>query len=112
MKWLESKIPTLLLVGVSGALMWLFTWIAPGLTFVVPGRSVIPVVLGVTGVLISASGVVSFRRVGTTVNPTKPSSASSLVLTGPYRITRCDVIQVRLCHIRNRIGTIHRLPTA
>jgi protein-S-isoprenylcysteine O-methyltransferase Ste14 len=40
------------------------------------------------GVLICLSGVVSFRRAKTTVNPMKPDSTSSLVVSGIYRYTR------------------------
>ena len=34
------------------------------------------------------SGIVSFRRAKTTVNPMKPDSTSSLVVSGIYRYTR------------------------
>jgi protein-S-isoprenylcysteine O-methyltransferase Ste14 len=34
------------------------------------------------------TGIVSFRRAKTTVNPMKPSSSSSLVISGIYKYTR------------------------
>ncbi|MGH8122848.1 MAG: methyltransferase family protein, partial [Rudaea sp.] len=40
------------------------------------------------GVACSAAGILSFRRARTTVDPTKPEQASSLVKTGIYRVTR------------------------
>jgi protein-S-isoprenylcysteine O-methyltransferase Ste14 len=40
------------------------------------------------GVGLSVAGVRSFRRAQTTLNPTKPQEASSLVTTGIYRVTR------------------------
>lgn len=40
------------------------------------------------GVAVALAGVASFRRASTTVNPTKPDSASSLVSSGVYRATR------------------------
>jgi protein-S-isoprenylcysteine O-methyltransferase Ste14 len=40
------------------------------------------------GQSISISGMVSFRRAKTTMNPIKPSAASSLVTNGVYRFTR------------------------
>jgi protein-S-isoprenylcysteine O-methyltransferase Ste14 len=40
------------------------------------------------GVVTGALGVVSFRRARTTVNPTRPDSSSSLVLSGVYAFTR------------------------
>jgi len=44
--------------------------------------------LAVAGAVTSALGVISFRRAGTTVNPMKPESSSSLVTSGIYRLTR------------------------
>jgi protein-S-isoprenylcysteine O-methyltransferase Ste14 len=44
--------------------------------------------LVVIGLSISISGMVSFRRAKTTINPSKPSAASSLVTSGVYRYTR------------------------
>jgi protein-S-isoprenylcysteine O-methyltransferase Ste14 len=44
--------------------------------------------LAVIGQSISISGMVSFRRAKTTMNPIKPSAASSLVTNGVYRFTR------------------------
>ena len=38
--------------------------------------------------MVSAAGVVAFRRSRTTVNPLSPEQASSLVVHGIYRFTR------------------------
>lgn len=40
------------------------------------------------GVGVCASGAVSFRRVGTTVNPLRPEAASALVVSGVYKFSR------------------------
>jgi protein-S-isoprenylcysteine O-methyltransferase Ste14 len=40
------------------------------------------------GLCIALSGVVAFRRAGTTINPMKPGSSSSLVEAGIYSVTR------------------------
>jgi protein-S-isoprenylcysteine O-methyltransferase Ste14 len=45
-------------------------------------------VLVLIGLYISIAGIVTFRRAKTTINPTKASTASSLVTTGVYRFTR------------------------
>ncbi len=42
----------------------------------------------VIGQSISISGMMSFRRAKTTMNPIKPDTASSLVSSGVYRFTR------------------------
>ena len=44
--------------------------------------------LFVLGALVVVSGVFAFRRAGTTVDPTRPQAASSLVNTGIYRFSR------------------------
>lgn len=45
-------------------------------------------VLVALGVACSLAGVIAFRRARTTVNPTTPDAASSLVCTGFHRLTR------------------------
>jgi protein-S-isoprenylcysteine O-methyltransferase Ste14 len=40
------------------------------------------------GVAVAVAGVISFRRAETTVNPLKPESATSLVSTGVFAVTR------------------------
>lgn len=45
-------------------------------------------VISILGGVISITGVISFRRAGTTVNPMQIDAASSLVMTGIFAITR------------------------
>jgi protein-S-isoprenylcysteine O-methyltransferase Ste14 len=40
------------------------------------------------GIFFDLAGVISFRRAKTTVNPLKPNTASSLVTSGIYQVTR------------------------
>lgn len=44
------------------------------------------IVVAATGISLSLSGFITFRRHRTAVNPTRP--ASTIVTTGPYRFTR------------------------
>lgn len=46
------------------------------------------ITIALVGVGFSVAGVFSFRRAKTTVNPTKPETASSLVCSGIYGATR------------------------
>jgi protein-S-isoprenylcysteine O-methyltransferase Ste14 len=85
---LELKIPPLGLVLVAGFLMWLGVGCFPTLNYRFPFQSLIACVIGLSGALICALGIIQFNRAKTTVNPTKPESASSLVRTGIYRRTR------------------------
>ena len=88
MHTLELKIPPLGLVIVAALLMWLGAVYFPTLNFRYPFQSVVAWVIGLSGALACALGVIEFRRAKTTVDPTKPDSASSLVRTGLYRRTR------------------------
>lgn len=85
---LELKVPPALLGAVTATLMWIVSSITPAFAFVLPARSLCTAVLALTGAIISLLGVSSFRRAGTTVNPMKPESASALVNSGIYGLTR------------------------
>src|SRR5438093_5931176 len=85
---LESRLPPVAVVLVMAALMWLASWAVPAFEFTLPARDFFAVSLAVAGAVISTLGVASFRRAKTTVNPLKPSSSSSLVLSGVYTLTR------------------------
>ena len=86
MRALELKIPPVALVIITAALMWLVS--RPAFGLLLPARRALALGLVVAGAVISALGVVSFRRAGTTVNPIKPETAGSLVVSGIYRRTR------------------------
>jgi protein-S-isoprenylcysteine O-methyltransferase Ste14 len=84
---LESKVPPPAVVLIIGVLMWLVSRAAPSLHFDVRVHNWLAVVLVSTGFLTGVSGVVTFLRAKTTVDPTKPR-ASSLVTWGVYAISR------------------------
>ncbi|MGH7257695.1 MAG: methyltransferase family protein [Nitrospiraceae bacterium] len=88
MQVLELKVPPVAVVLCVAALMWLASWAFPTFEFTVPARQILSLSVAVVGVVISGSGVVSFRRARTTVNPLKPESASTLVRSGIYLLTR------------------------
>src|SRR4051812_19610819 len=68
--------------------MWLATAASNPLAFTLPAHRAITLAVVAVGVAFGAAGLLSFRRVRTTVNPTTPDAASSLVATGIYRFTR------------------------
>ncbi len=88
MKGLEMKIPPALLIAALALLMWLTPAIAPGLSFSSPWQSAVMWLFAIPGVLFTFAGLAAFRREGTTVDPTRPERASSLVVTGVYRYSR------------------------
>jgi protein-S-isoprenylcysteine O-methyltransferase Ste14 len=88
MKWLELKIPPLLVWLVVAGAMLGATYAAPGLSFTLAGSSAIGLLLVIAGVALAFAGVVAFRRQRTTVNPLTPGASSSVVSSGVYRVSR------------------------
>lgn len=88
MKSLELKVPPPAVVLVIVVLMWLLSRMAPALNFEFAAGSLIGSVLALIGIATAVAGVVTFARAKTTVNPTTPQAASSLVSGGIYRVTR------------------------
>ena len=88
MKALELKIPPPLVALFLAILMRLTPALAGSLPFPLSLRRGAALALFCLGLSIAVSGVVAFRRAGTTTNPIKASSASALVRSGVYRFTR------------------------
>jgi protein-S-isoprenylcysteine O-methyltransferase Ste14 len=88
LKVLELKVPPLAVVLFTAALMWLVSWAAPAFEFVFPARDFLAVSFAAAGAVTIVLGAASFRRAGTTFNPMKPDSTSSLVVSGVYALTR------------------------
>lgn len=86
---LELRVPPLLAGLVIAAAMWAVASALPPLSpLPAPARLPTAIILALAGAAICVSGVVSFRRAQTTVNPLKPETSTTLVSTGIYRITR------------------------
>lgn len=105
MKGLELKVPPLALVFLAGGCMWLITRAVPAFGLVSPAHVAPAVGVVIIGLVIAGTGIVSFRMAKTTVNPMKPESSSTLVVTGIYSddaqsdVLRLLVDLVRLGHI-------------
>lgn len=89
MRFLELRVPPPLVGFIISGAMWIVASTLPPLRSL-PASVRLPtaVILALAGVAIGLSGVISFRRAQTTVNPLKPETSTSLVSTGIYRITR------------------------
>jgi protein-S-isoprenylcysteine O-methyltransferase Ste14 len=88
MRALDLKVPPLAVVLLTAVLMAVTAWAAPAMALVIPYSERFGVLLALLGAAISISGVSSFRRAGTTVNPLKPGTSSTLVSSGVYKLTR------------------------
>ncbi len=88
MSKLELKIPPVLLVVIFAVLMWMASLSLPEIQAPSTLRVIVSTALAALGAIFTISGVVSFKKAKTTINPTTPNAASSLVTTGVYKYTR------------------------
>ena len=88
MRWLELKVPPLLVWLVFAGVMLGVAHFTPGLSFHVPAKLMLALALVVVGAAVAVAGVVAFRSRHTTVNPLTPGASSSVVSSGVYRISR------------------------
>jgi protein-S-isoprenylcysteine O-methyltransferase Ste14 len=85
---LHLKVPPVAAALIAAALMYGLSAIPPQSSFPLPHKNTITVIVFLFGFSIAASGVVSFHRRETTVNPTRPSTTKSLVANGVYQFSR------------------------
>jgi protein-S-isoprenylcysteine O-methyltransferase Ste14 len=85
---LELKVPPLVLVLVLAGAMWFAAMQLPSLAITLPWRHGLAVTISGVGILFILAGVYVFQKAKTTVNPTTPAAASSVVTSGVYRFSR------------------------
>jgi len=88
MQSLELKIPPPALALIVAIAMWGTARVAPTLNVPVFLRLFVTVATALMGLGFALAGITAFRRARTTINPTKPASATSLVSSGIYQVTR------------------------
>ena len=88
MQSFESKIPPPIIAAIAAAVMWGFSFIVPAIRLGPVARTTAIIVLLVSGIYFGISGIVSFKKAATTTNPLKPETASSLVCSGIYKVSR------------------------
>ena len=88
MQALELKVPPVAVFLICAAGMWALSRALPAAAIDLPYAALVAIALAVLGGAIAVAGIFAFRRQSTTVNPTKPDAASSIVFTGVYRFTR------------------------
>jgi protein-S-isoprenylcysteine O-methyltransferase Ste14 len=85
---LELRVPPPLAMLLAAGLMWLAALALPALDFPLEARGSIAVAVALAGVIVASVAFFQFRRVGTTVNPMKPTDSAALVTQGIYRFSR------------------------
>jgi len=88
MNSLELKIPPVVTSLIFALFMWLAFWQVPQGAIQLPYVVLLITTCCAIGIVFALSGVLSFRKAKTTVNPTKPNASSSIVRSGVYRISR------------------------
>ena len=94
---LEVKIPPPAVAAAIAVAMWGTSRLAPLLQIPSALRLGTSGAVLLVGIVFSVGGVLAFRRARTTLNPTKPEQASSLVRSGVYRVTRNPMYVGLLC---------------
>jgi protein-S-isoprenylcysteine O-methyltransferase Ste14 len=87
-KFLDHKVPPLVVLIIVAMIMWGASRLVPAAAFVIPYRIILCVVAIVVGVAIGATAIRSFRAAQTTVNPLHPDAAERLVSNGIYQRSR------------------------
>lgn len=88
MSRLELKVPPLALAIVLAMAMWLMADLPPPLPYIEVAGRVVAACLALSGIASIVAGAAQFRKASTTVNPTRPDSATTLVSGGIYRYSR------------------------
>jgi protein-S-isoprenylcysteine O-methyltransferase Ste14 len=88
MNSLELKVPPPLVALLFGLLMWLALRLVAPVDVDSRVRAVLAIAIACIAFAVGLMAIVSFRRARTTINPTKPGAASSLVTGGVFRLTR------------------------
>lgn len=94
---LDLKIPPLLVAAVAASAMLVLSRAMPWLTYDWPWRVASGLALTIVGGAVALAGVLEFRRRRTTVNPTTPGAASTVVSSGVYRRSRNPMYLGFLC---------------
>lgn len=88
MRFLELRIPPPAVGLTVAAGMWAVARLVPSVAIPSLVRLLVAAVLFAAGIAVALGGVVSFRRIRTTVNPLKPETTTALAVTGVYAFTR------------------------
>jgi protein-S-isoprenylcysteine O-methyltransferase Ste14 len=85
---LEHRIPPPVIALLTAGATWGIAGQTPMLAVPAITRAAVAIGLALVGGGIAVAGVIAIRRAQTTVNPRKPETATALVCSGIYTITR------------------------
>jgi len=87
-RWLELKVPPPVVALLLAGLMWLLAGLGPALPWPESTRRWLSMALALGGAGFDLSGLITFLRHHTTINPLAPRKTTALVTSGVYRVTR------------------------
>jgi protein-S-isoprenylcysteine O-methyltransferase Ste14 len=97
-RFLEGKIPPVILGVAFAAAISALGRLVPGANVPFPGHRIVAVAGLALGGAIGVTGIVQFRRAGTTIHPLRPHEARVLVTSGIYRVSRNPMyLGIALC---------------
>lgn len=85
---LDAKVPPPAVAITAAIIMFAIARLTPHVAMPAGLRWLVALLLLAIGLAISVSGAMAFRKARTTLNPTRPEQASSLVNGGIFRVTR------------------------
>jgi len=85
---LELKIIPVFQVAIAILSMRLISVLTPDYALLFKYRRAVAIVFVMVGLFVGVSGIVSFKRAQTTVNPSKPTTSSALVTSGIFQYSR------------------------
>jgi protein-S-isoprenylcysteine O-methyltransferase Ste14 len=97
MKWLELKVPPVIVLAGCAVLMWMVDSCTAGIYIDREARVILWAVFMMLAVTFCLSGVLSFLRNKTTANPIRPQNTKVLVTEGVYRVSRNPMYFGMLC---------------
>ncbi|MDX1738606.1 MAG: isoprenylcysteine carboxylmethyltransferase family protein [Alphaproteobacteria bacterium] len=88
MKWLELKIPPLLVMFIFLVDLVFVAWLYPDTSFAFPRHDVAGVLIAVVGLAICLISIRQFKQAETTANPMKPDQSRALITSGIFAYSR------------------------
>lgn len=85
---MKLKIPPAILLALCIGLMWLLDYLIPIGFTPLPGARLVAIILLVIGAFFGIAGLFQFYKHRTSIDPHKPTKASSLVTGGIYQLSR------------------------
>lgn len=85
---LEARVPPPIVMTATALSMWFVARFSPRFELPSPVHGCASVLLAALSICLVIAGISRFRKSATTIDPTRPGAASSLVTDGIYRFTR------------------------